>query len=367
MCRDGRRLRHEPGHGASCSEGSLARGVGRASNHSSDRRAGDEDDAGGEAEGTEQEGAGLSHGTTEHRLEGVSYGSTALGAEHREEPDGEEREAGAERLHLDERGSGDHQAPHPEQRKRKEVPGCPDDSIECFVDLASDDPAVPAEGDDGRQEEPEAEEAEPDQLRMCLPLAPAPPALLRPDARRALGSRLRGALALGGHAGWVRGGPHRSCLRDLVTLSCGSRYRLRTTRALSLSRIDCGRRRGVAPALGEASEPLDQQLHEAVRVDSDGDVGVLRPVGAAPKVDDRPPATELRLELDLDVPPGGLEELGPHDLCHCDRIMDRRSREVVDLLVEAPVELEQLRDDLADPSRRAELLCLRPGRQGPDE
>ena len=86
--------------------------------------------------------------------------------------------------------------------------------------------------------------------------------------------------------------------------------------------------RGAGPAPDprelERREPLEQELDEGVCVDFDRDVHVRRPAGAAPEVDDRPPAAELGLGLDLDISKRRPEDPGLDDVRDRDRVVDRR-------------------------------------------
>jgi hypothetical protein len=61
-------------------------------------------------------------------------------------------------------------------------------------------------------------------------------------------------------------------------------------------------------------DALDQELAEAVGVDVDADVAVRLPARSAPEVDERPPARELRLGVDLDTTLLRLDEIGAEDL-----------------------------------------------------
>ena len=96
-------------------------------------------------------------------------------AEQHERAGADEREAGAERLHVHERRPGDHEAAEHEEDDRDADARGAEERVEPVGDRRPDDAAVPFEpGDDG-EEETQGEEAEADELGFSV----------RPDAARA--------------------------------------------------------------------------------------------------------------------------------------------------------------------------------------
>ncbi len=85
---------------------------------------------------------------------------------------------------------------------------------------------------------------------------------------------------------------------------------------------------------------------------------------AAPEIDDRPSATELRLELDLDVAEARLDETRPDHVRNGDGVVDRRSVPPVRLAVVAAEEVVQLGDEDADLARGAQTLGDRRAEDG---
>src|SRR5207244_414623 len=103
---------------------------------------------------------------------------------------------------------------------------------------------------------------------------------------------------------------------------------------------------------------VDEQVEEAFCVDVDADVTVRLPAGAAPQVDERAPARQLRLGVDLHTALERLDEVRMGDMRDGDRVVDRRAVPAVLLLVEAAVEREQLAHHLPQAALEPRLVLV---------
>ena len=111
-----------------------------------------------------------------------------------------------------------------------------------------------------------------------------------------------------------------------------------------------GRQR-IRPAwLPQPADALDEELEERRGVEVDADVGIRRALGSQPAIDDRPPAAELRGELDLDVALDRRHESRPDHLRDGDRVMDGRALPAVGLAVEDGEEVDEVGHERADSS-----------------
>ena len=153
----------------------------------------EQQEAGAEEEEAEDERSRTAEQAAEDGLEPFADRTSVLRAEQNHRPHPDEDEPGAERLHVDERSTGDQQQAEPEQEERDADSRRPHERIEGIVDLPPDEPARPVQPDDDREEDADREEAEPEQLVVLAAARPAR-ALRLPDARRRL--RARGNRAL---------------------------------------------------------------------------------------------------------------------------------------------------------------------------
>ena len=102
------------------------------------------------------------------------------GAERHHQADEGDREAGAERPHVQEAAPEEHQASDDDQRERRRVGGRADHVAQPALDLLADDASLPAQVDERGEEEPEGGEPEADQLRVLVGRAGAAALLRRP-------------------------------------------------------------------------------------------------------------------------------------------------------------------------------------------
>ena len=125
----------------------------------------------------------------------AAHGSAPLLGEEHHGADDQEDEAGPERLDVHEGGAGDHERAECDEDDRHADAGGAEEGVEPVGDRRADDAAVPLQPGDEREEEPGAEQAEPEQLVMVVSALPAR-ALLLANARRRLRAYPRRTLLL---------------------------------------------------------------------------------------------------------------------------------------------------------------------------
>ena len=117
-----------------------------------------------------------------HSLQPAADRAAVTRAQRREQAEARHRQAGAERVHVDERAASHHQGADDDEGHRRDVRGRADRRSEAVGDPAADHASAPPEVQDRRQEDAQRDEPEPDELGVLLvlrlPLAP-----LRADAR----------------------------------------------------------------------------------------------------------------------------------------------------------------------------------------
>ena len=127
-----------------------------------------------------------------------------------------------------------------------------------------------------------------------------------------------------------------------------------------LREVPTGRQRIGPACLPQPADALDEELEERGGVEVDADVGVRRALGSQPAIDDRPPAAELRGELDLDVALDRRHEPWPDHLRDGDRVVDGRALPAVGLAVEDGEEVDEVgHERAARPGCRAAAPAAR--------
>ena len=123
-------------------------------------------------------------------VEGIAESSAPVASEHGEDAEGRSDEAGPERPHVDEARAGDHEAADADEGERqREREPLPTALASAAVHVLADDAAVPAEQEDGREEEPSAGQAEPDELGMGGRVLSRAASLLSSTRARACGAQ----------------------------------------------------------------------------------------------------------------------------------------------------------------------------------
>jgi hypothetical protein len=169
-----------------------------APEHRPERRAGEQERADEHEEDAGQERPGGPEGDPDRAAEELAEIAALVLAERDHQAAAEHGEPRAERAHLDERAPHHHERADRCKRDRDRVFRVPDEPVEPVAEPAADVAAVPAEVEDGAEEEPERDRAEAPELRV---LAACPRAALRPrllDAARQLRAQL--PLPLARHA-----------------------------------------------------------------------------------------------------------------------------------------------------------------------
>src|SRR5918999_696307 len=180
--------------GAARGRGCVAGDACRPAEDRAQRGAGEEKRAGPEQEEAEDEAAGAAEQAAEHGVERLPDAPSPLGAEQDHRPGRDEDEPGAERLHVDEGRPRDHEASEEDEDDRHPDARGPDESLEARVDLLAHDTSRAVQPGDECEEEPQAEEPEPEEL-VVLVLSPSPPRALRlANARGRLGAKARRTL-----------------------------------------------------------------------------------------------------------------------------------------------------------------------------
>ncbi len=204
----------EPVQGAPRSGAGAAHGVPGAAQQGAGGRPGEEQHAGQEQSGADDDRAGLPHDPGEAAAEERADGAALVASERDHQPDAGDHEAGAERLEVDERAADEHQPAHADEHERQHVGGAADRVLQPLRDLRADDAPVPAEPEHGREEEADRGHPEPPQLGMVVRSG-----LLRrplPDA----GRRARPQGPLGGLLPGRRHGLAASAATSVFLRSC---------------------------------------------------------------------------------------------------------------------------------------------------
>ena len=170
--------------------------------------------------------------------ESAADGATLVAAERDHQPDRRDHEAGAERIHVEQRAPEEHQAADDDERERRGVRGRPDHVPEARLDLLAGDASLPAEIEQRREEEPDRDEPEPDQLRMLVRSTGSRLLLRRPFLHARGRARPQRPLLLPGCHGGAFDAPEAS-----PSSSPGP-----TTRAATRRRARAGSPRGCRPA-----------------------------------------------------------------------------------------------------------------------
>jgi hypothetical protein len=125
--------------------------------------------------------AGRSEERPDDAFERATDEPAVVGAEREQQPERQDDQAGAKGPHIDELAARDHQQPHDEERRGRDVRRRADRAAQAVLDGAADDTALPAEPEERREEDPRGREDEPPELGMVVPaLALLAPALLHP-------------------------------------------------------------------------------------------------------------------------------------------------------------------------------------------
>jgi hypothetical protein len=254
----------------------LARDVRRALEHGAEGGSRQEERAGPAEEEAEDERPRTAEQAAEDGVEPVSDGPAPLLAEQHHGADAEEDEARSEGLDVHEGRAGNHERAEHDEHDRHADARRAEELVEPVGDRRPDDPAVPLEPGDEREEEPAAEKAQPQELVMVM------------------SSLLAGALLLAHAGGRPRAYPRRTLLLRHVPAVRG-RPPPSSSRSGAVERLDS----------------LAEQLEEAVPVDPDADVGVRLVARPAPQIDDRAAAAELRLAVHVDMAVEGLDDPRP--------------------------------------------------------
>src|SRR4051812_23428000 len=106
----------------------------------------------------------------------------------------------------------------------------------------------------------------------------------------------------------------------------------------------------------EPRDPLDEEIEERRGVEVDTDLCIRLAARPAPAVDDGSPATQLGLELDLDVALDGRDEPRSDHLGDGHGIVDRRAFPAVRLAVIDGEELDEIGDEDPRDSGRPQVL-----------
>jgi len=165
----GRRLRRER---ASCTAVSALHGMTRAADECARRRAREQQRPDYECEDADDQRARGADEQPEELLEAAADRAAVRRAERCQEPECRHDQPGPEGAHVDEGAPGDHQRADGDEGDRCDVGGRSDRARESVGDHAAGHPPAPAQVEDGREEDAERQEPEPDELVvLCAPHA----------------------------------------------------------------------------------------------------------------------------------------------------------------------------------------------------
>ena len=122
----------------------------------------------------DEQRAGVAEQPCKPPAEDVAGKPAVVGAERRQETERRDDEPGPERAHVEQCAAEDHQTSDADQRDRRDVGGLTEEVVQCRVDLLPDEPTLPAEVREAREEEPERGQPEARQLGGQVNAAVAP-------------------------------------------------------------------------------------------------------------------------------------------------------------------------------------------------
>jgi hypothetical protein len=171
---------------APCDHGGLLRRPRRVAHERAQRSAGDEERSCDDEEDAEHGPARVPEQPAEDQVERLAGRTAPRLAEDGHDAEPEHDEPGAERPHIDELGTGDHEPAEDDEDEGDADPAVAHEAFEPGVDPVADVASVPSEPEGDGEKDAQEREREPEKLVMLLPAPAAACALLLAHARGGL-------------------------------------------------------------------------------------------------------------------------------------------------------------------------------------